>query len=67
LIGEVARRRSVGDKGELEVMDDSIHHGLSYLKKIRSILGMVKRTRRWGTSRRSSSCIHSPHCSSLLA
>jgi len=38
-----------------------------YLKKRRSILGMVKTTWRWGTSRRSSSLIHSPHSSSLWA
>src|SRR4030042_6153320 len=31
-----------------------------------SILGMVKTTWRWGTSRRSVSLIHSPHSSSLL-
>lgn len=38
-----------------------------YLKNARSILGMVKTSWRWGTSRRSVSRIHSPHSSNLLA
>ena len=37
------------------------------LKNIRSILGIVKTTWRWGTSRRSVSRIHSPHSPSRLA
>jgi len=40
--------------------------GRLYLKNIRSILGIVKTTWRWGTSRRSCSCIHSPHSSHLF-
>ena len=39
----------------------------AYLKNSRSLLGTVKTTWRWGTSRSSLSRIHSPHSSSRMA